>query len=953
MKFFNTTVSRTASFSVESFDTHKNDIFSFFEKNTLFQLSILIASRDLYDDLKKNKEDKVKTSLENYFKRAHFNAVPFGVFSKVGILQWENTNEISKSNAAFVTTTLDNYFFTKVLAKTLQTDLIEYPYYTNPTIHFLSQNRVSYYKTEITSDGYFKTEYVELDFEENIKWIINQFKKGAKISDITALLEKDGFQTNEISKYMSTVIEAGFIINASMFPPRNITRSLNINDFESQLIKKKIHNINSKKLMDSLAKRLAEEQDKLSKKDAYKKLYVVTGYDQMKGGVHSDIQKKIKDYTDFTLAFNHQNKPIHKRLLEFGNEFYNHFNDDFVPLSTLFNPKSGLQYNSKNRKTSNTVPNAIFTKIITSMNEPIYMGVPDIKVDHFYKTLPPTLGVIYELLQCKETGKEIVYFKSFGGGESAINMLGRFTNVTEELCQEIASYEEAVYNEQIVAEINMVLHPRVLNIFAEKRYYKHVIPLNTVFDEHADPIFFEDLYVKFNGHRFILISKEKQKEIIPRLTSAVNYKLSDSDVYQFLCDIQYQNKELIPVNFDLNSYDSIGVPYKPRIYLKEDILLHPAQLLLVNNDLNLENFKIYLSKLIDFYSFPSKICVPDKKGTLTMDLEKEETLLMLHKKILKLNSFYISESLYNSFIPQIKQGGEHFAHELYSCMKNVDFIAPQLLYNIKIHRENGHQNTPFLSDWIYLELYCNSYAENEILKIIIESLVCKNLDTIELFFYVRYNYPKNHLRVRFKTKSKECKFEIMKTISALKRDHMVLEYTIKPYRQEISRYGGKKLMNLSEKLFHMDTLDTFSTIIKHDDLDQEAIFIKAIFKLKNYFEFFSLTLEEMISQCESIIAGFSKEFPLDKVLRKSFNKSSQNILKKINKEEYHRFLEFSSLKTEVSISFQKNNRKKDQYISDVIHMSMNRLFNNKPRFNEFKTYYFLLVYLKQLKFTKK
>ncbi len=58
MKFFNTTVSRTASFSIESFETHKDDIISFFEKNTLFQLSILIASRDLYNDLKKKKKKK-------------------------------------------------------------------------------------------------------------------------------------------------------------------------------------------------------------------------------------------------------------------------------------------------------------------------------------------------------------------------------------------------------------------------------------------------------------------------------------------------------------------------------------------------------------------------------------------------------------------------------------------------------------------------------------------------------------------------------------------------------------------------------------------------------------------------------------------------------------------------------------------------------------------------------
>ncbi|MEW7290577.1 lantibiotic dehydratase [Aquimarina sp. 2304DJ70-9] len=948
MKFFNTTVSRTASFSVESFDRHKNDIISFFEKNTLFQLSISIASQDLYKDLKKNKKDKVKTALENYFKRAHFNAVPFGTFSKVGTLQWGVSNKIHKSNIAFITITADNSVFTKELSKALQTHWMKYLYYTNPTIHFLSQNRLSYYKTNVTSDGNFKTEYAELDFDENIEWVINQFKKGAKIQEITNLLENDGFEISEINNYLTTIIEAGLIINSCLFPPRNTSKLLTIDTLESLLVKEKIHTINSKKLMNSLVNRLTEEQDKLGKENAHKNLYMVTGYDQMEGHIHNSTKEKIKDYINFTLAFNHHHKPITEKLLEFGREFYHHFNDDFVPLSKVFNPKCGLQYNSKNKGVSSALPKPIFKKIITSNNQPIYMDMPDVKVDHLLKKLDPTFSVIYELLKCKKTGKEIIYFKSAGGG-SALKMLGRFTNVTEALCKEIASYEESRYSEQIVAEINMLIKPRLLNVFAEKRYYKHVIPLNTVFDEDASPIYLEDLYLKFDGYRFILISKEKQKEVIPSLTSAVNYHLSNSDLYRFLCDLQYQNRELTPVNFNMNSYDSVGVPYIPRIYLKDDILLRPAQLLLVNNNLNLGDFKVYVSKLMELYSFPNKICVSDKKGTITLDFENEETFLILHKKILKLNSFYISESLYSSFTPQIKQDSEHFAHELYSSIKNIDFEPPQPLSNITINVNEEHQNTPILSEWLYLELYCNTYGENEIINAIMEFLP----STIELFFFVRYNYPKNHLRVRFKTQSIEAKSILLTKIEDLKRNNLVLEYLIKPYHQELGRYGGEKLMMLSEKIFHLDSLDTFNQIIKHDTLDQESIFLQAIFKIKYYFDFFSLTLDEMILQCELSVAALSKEFPLDKVLRKSFNKRSKNILVKINEKQYHGFLEIPSLKSEITLHLQKRTYKKKQYISDVIHMSMNRLFNDKPRFNEFQSYYLTLNYLKKLKFTEK
>ncbi len=825
---------------------------------------------------------------------------------------------------------------------------MKYLYYTNPTIHFLSQNKLSYYKTNVTSDGGFKTEYAELDFDENTEWVINQFKKGAKIPEITNLLANDGFEAHEINNYLTTIIDAGLIINSCLFPPRNTSRLSTIDTLESQLVKEKIHAITSKKLTNSLVNRLTEEQDKLGKENTHKNLYMVTGYDQMEGSIQNNIKEKIRDYTNFTLAFNHKNTPISKRLSEFGNKFYHHFNDDFVPLSKVFNPKCGLQYNSKDKSVSSALPNAIFKKIITSNNQSIYMGMPDVKVNHLFKKLSPTFGAMYELLTCKETGKEITYFKSVGGS-SAINILGRFTNATEALCKEIATYEEQVYNEQIVAEINMIMQPRALNVFSEKRYYRHVISLNTTFDKNSIPVFFEDLFVKFNGSRFILVSEKLQKEIIPRLTSAINHKLSESNAYHFLCDLQYQNKELIPVNFDMNSYASIGVPYIPRIYLKDDILLRPAQLLLVNNNLNLEDFKVYVSKLMDLYSFPNKICIPDKKGTITLDLENEETFLILHKKLQKLNSLYISESLYSSFIPRIKQGTEHFAHELYSSIKNVDFEPPQPLSNITINVNKEHQNTPVLSEWLYIELYCNTYGENEIINTIMEFLP----STIELFFFVRYNYPKNHLRVRFKTQSIEAKSILLEKIEDLKRNHLVLDYLIKPYNQELGRYGGEKLMMLSEKIFHLDSLDTFNQIIKYDTLDQESIFLQAIFKIKYYFDFFDLTLDEMISQCEQSIATLSKEFPLDKVLRKFFNKRSKNILLKINKKQYHRFLEIPSLKSEITLNLQKRTYKKKQYISDIVHMSMNRIFNDKPRFNEFQSYYLTLNYLKQLKYTEK
>lgn len=947
MQFFNTTVSRTTSFSVESFDKYKNNIDSFFKTNLLFQLSILIASKDLYNDIQKKKVHKVKTALENYFRRAHFNAVPFGTFSKVGILEWGRANNINKSDITFVTLVADHSVLVKELVKTLPTNWKQYTYYTNPTVHFLSSETLSYYKTEITAEGHFKIAYVELDLDTHTQWVLRQFKKSASLSEIINLLKKKGFKTSDIDNYLIKIIEAGLLINAELFPAHMHTKSSLISPINSPLIKERKHAINTENLIHSLAKRLIKEQNKLCSDNTYKSIYMATGYDHMNGNICNTIKEKIKAYTNFTLAFNHQQQPIKNRLLEFGNEFCQHFNDEFVPLSTVFNPKCGLQYGNNNNTTPKAIPDFLFKKIITSNNNPIYMDLPNAGVeDHLLNTIDPTFGVIYELLACEKSGKEIVYFKSVGGG-SALKMLGRFTEATEAICEEIAAYEEERYRDQIVAEISMILKPRIFNVLAKKSYYKHIIPLNTVFDETTEPIFLEDLYLKFNGRRFILISKEKQKEVVPRLTSAVNYPLSNFNIYRFLCDLQYQYGELTPVNFNLNAYNNIGVTYIPRIYLKNDILLSPAQLLLVNTHLGFDDFKVYVLELVDLYNFPKKICVADAKGKLTIDLENEAAFLMLHKKVITQNTFYISESLYESFRPQIKQYNEHFVHELYSCIKNTNFKPPSPLFGIKIHDPKRYQNIPILSEWLYLELYCNTYIENEVLKSIIEVMP----KTIVCFFFVRYNTPKNHLRVRFKTQSMAAKSAIIKKVSVLKDKHMILKYIIKPYHQEISRYGDEKLMDLSEKIFHLDSLDTFTQNIQHECLDEQTIFIQAIQKINHYFTFFNLSLDEMIAHCELSVSQLAKEFLLDKKRRKSFNKSSQTILKHMTVISYPQFLEMASLKLEVNASFKKDDPKKKAYISDIIHMSMNRLFTTNQRFNEFKAYYLTLNYLKRLKFT--
>jgi thiopeptide-type bacteriocin biosynthesis protein len=185
----------------------------------------------------------------------------------------------------------------------------------------------------------------------------------------------------------------------------------------------------------------------------------------------------------------------------------------------------------------------------------------------------------------------------------------------------------------------------------------------------------------------------------------------------------------------------------------------------------------------------------------------------------------------------------------------------------------------------------------------------------------------------------------------LKVKKIIGNYVILPYDQETHRYGGIELMEFAETIFDLDTKDLLSTIIEKD-LSVDSIRKISILKIKNYLEFFGYSIDEMIEYCENCIVNFSKEFELNSQLRKELNKEFSEIKFKISTYEYVSFLNDNLLKNNLLAQLEKSNYHLKSYSWLIIHMSMNRHFKDKQRYNEFKSYYFTKCYLNQIKFKK-
>ncbi len=951
VKFFNKIISRVVSFPVESYERNSKDLMKFFSENNLLQLSILISSRSLYDDLKKDKSDKTLLSLEKYFSRAHFNPIPFGTFSSVGSIDWSDTTSVIKSREMLLKVKFDNYFISKKVNNLNDGEWKGFTYFTNPSIHFLNDEKISFYKSEILSNGSYEIKYVEIDYDENIKWLINRFNEGTEIPEVVEDLLKNDFEELEIFDFLYEIISAGLIINNFIFNPHNYKLDSEINGLSSELISKTVHNLITEEDFKYFIKTYINEQNifLVDNKD-YQYSHAITSFDKQTGQLDSKIQEKIQKYIDFNLQYNNNYTPINDKITEFSNTFYHSFSDGYIPLGKIFNPYSGLKYSSIELKSQKELHPDILKKVLSTTTSSIH--IPYTLAFDEQKTksnLPATFSVFFELLTCKNTGREIVYFKSLGG-TSAINLLTRFNNVTEHSCQDIADFEKEIYKDKIIAEVNMISHPRTKNIISDKQYYDYNIPLNTSHSENSNPIFLSDIYAHYDGSNFILASKKHQKEIIPRLTSALNYSLSNSETYKFLCDLQLQNSEFHCVDFNLNHYKNIMLSYVPRVYLGIDILLYPAQILLVNNNFSAKEFKDYLLNITCKFNFSSRVSLSDEKGDIIIDIENEGHLEVLYTKLKTTNHVYVSECVYDSFVPVVTDNTNHYAHEFIASIKNAGYKSIKTIFKVLDDKNSISKNVPILDDWLYFDLYCNSYAENEVINRIYDNIISKTI--INQFFFVRYGYLKNHLRVRFKTNLIETKTYIITQINLLKTESIILNYNILTYEQESHRYGGEYLMSLAESIFNIDSRDTITNILK-DDLKDDSVFIISILKIKYYLDFFNLSLDEMISFCEYTIIHFSNEFDLNTDLRKMFNKYYSRIKNDINNSTYFNFLNEVDLRIDINENLEKNNEIKMNYISSIIHMSMNRIFNEKQRFNEFKSYYLAKCYFNQLKHTNK
>lgn len=292
--------------------------------------------------------------------------------------------------------------------------------------------------------------------------------------------------------------------------------------------------------------------------------------------------------------------------------------------------------------------------------------------DENWNNLPDTMSAMVEIVNIG--GKQKIKCSNLGGS-SAGNLLGRFCHGDERLNQytrQIIDFESEANQDKLLAEIVHLPESRTGNILMRPTFRKFEIPYlakSVLNKENQLPI--EDLMVSVKNGNFIsLRSKKHNKEVIPHLTNAHNYSSNALPVYQFLCDMQTQNKRgYLGINLGpfTNEYEFI-----PRIEY-EDLILSEAiwnlkkpdiEPLLKVMDSN-QVFSLALKKFKQEKRIPQFVLLTDGDNELLINFENLTSVRMLLQTVKKRPHFKLTEFLFNeNGIVKSTDGKEYYTNQV-------------------------------------------------------------------------------------------------------------------------------------------------------------------------------------------------------------------------------------------------------------------------------------------------
>ena len=450
-------------------------------------------------------------------------------------------------------------------------------------------------------------------------------------------------------------------------------------------------------------------------------------------------------------------------------------------------------------------------------------------------------------------------------------------------------------------------------------------------------------------------------------------------VYHFLCDLQKQN-------LTSNIYFDWGIlnfeaKFLPRVSY-DNIILSLAQWNLQKSDykglvdVNDDELLEQIHKWRQANKMPRYIAISDSDNELLIDLENSLCVKTFISIIKNRNTIRIVEVIYDIESTIVKSVEGHFMNQVI-----IPFFKKEKLQNddIKAKLVKSGENlktTPFIQrtfilgdEWIFYKFFMGSKTQDffivNVIKGLTIDLMTKGL--IDKWFFIRYNDPEPHIRVRFHGLKKSFYTKIITQIRNSCKDlidkNILWKVETGTYVRELERYGNVNI-DIVEYLFFLDSKMVLFLIEKIEkDKCEENRWLFCLLAIDSILEDFHYSLLQKKDLMYILSENYNNEFKISKITKTKINQKFRIERELINKilsctrnigTERNAFVEVIKEKSNLASPFIKIlldlNAKNilhttlNDLVVSHIHMLCNRLFRSQQRMHELVLYNFLYKY---------
>lgn len=991
------------------------DIFS----NIQNREALFIGSPNLYNTLVKfekgkefqNNEDleSLKISLYKYASRLSNRCTPFGLFATVSAINLDSKTSIQTEDFNLSRKTKFDMHFLTNLITSLEKDLQirkALKFKINSTLYKVG-NKYRYVEFYYKNSVRFH-KISEVEFSNYLDLIIEQATHFILPNELAQFLVSEDISFQDAHEFINTLIDNQFLVSELEFTLTGedyfekiikLFSEERFNFHEGKITKDLLNNLRNR--INYLDENISNDPELynsifLSIKKEFNgvdiaKLFQIDTYRDVKNSTLS--YSTLKNIRPAITVLNKLSSFYQNNLLqEFKSKFRERFEEYEQPLVNVLDPDIGIGYGNQSGAKSPLVDdlklssrgqnnyqitldqkkNFLLKKLIQSTKEnTTNIELNDNEINSLEEDLnlyPETFSVFLNAFN----ENEMYHLKSITG-PSANALIGRFSHLNDtilNLCNEIATTENQLNENKILAEIIHTPQARTGNILFRKFNRNYEIPyLGNSSLAKENQISVNDLYISLDKrNNIILRSKRLNKQIIPRLGNAHNYSSNALPIYQFLCDVQNESCNSFSFNWGPLQYN---FEYLPRVTYK-NVVLSKATWNINKQEIdyllsfNIKNCVEAIQKFVNQRNIPKVVNFTKGDKEILINFENDLSCKVFYSMLKKNNLVQLTEFLFSE-----KSITNDYCNEIIlTAHKNIENNTNQKQVSQKQYNTDKIEKQYSIGDkWLYYKFYCGEKSSEEILNNSITPIITKlkKEGSIEKWFFIRYkDHLGYHIRFRLLLKQMDqldnCISSIKKYTKKEEKLNLIWKIQTDTYIRELDRYGYKTIEE-AEALFYNDSECTLNFLnLIEGDQGEKIRWLFSLVSMDRLLDDLGFNLETKIEILKVAKINFGTEFNRNGLLNKQIND--------LYKENEHTIDDFLALEKENELfnpiwklieKRSKNNKvaceslikkfKTDKLPGSLqslslsyLHMICNRVFITKQRIHEMVVYDFLYKY---------